>query len=76
MPCPGILGSIRLGRLSRLPRLTPPHFVGCWNYLVIPLSQPPKRQLPVTLCARKTRNIGFICALRPCRAKLCLNLFV
>jgi len=26
-----------------------PHFVGCWNYSVIPLSQPPKRQLPRTL---------------------------
>ena len=27
----------------------PPHFVGCWNCFAIPLSQPPKRQLPVTL---------------------------
>ena len=26
-----------------------PHFVGCWNCFAIPLSQPPKRQLPVTL---------------------------
>ena len=28
-----------------------PHFVGCWNCFTIPLSQPPKRQLPVTLYA-------------------------
>jgi len=27
----------------------PPHFVGCWNCFTIPLSQPPKRQLPRTL---------------------------
>jgi hypothetical protein len=30
-------------------RFLPLHFVGCWNYYVIPLSQPPKRQLPRTL---------------------------
>ena len=34
---------------SPFPRLTSPHFVGCWNCFAIPLSQPPKRQLPRTL---------------------------
>jgi len=36
-------------RLAPLYCFLPTHFVGCWNYFVIPLSQPPKRQLPVTL---------------------------
>jgi len=38
----------------------PPHFVGCWNYFVIPLSQPPKRQLPRTLYAMLSGMTGYI----------------
>jgi len=49
IPCSGILGSIRLGRL-KTP--TPHSTTFCrlrGKPAVFPLSQPPKRQLPVTL---------------------------
>jgi len=36
---------------------SPPHFCGCWNYFVIPLSQPQKRRLLKTLNKRKTYDI-------------------
>jgi len=47
MPCPGILGSIRLGRL----KAPTPSFTHIWagGLASQALMCPPKRQLPVTL---------------------------